>query len=86
MGRFTAVGQTSVSIDINKTVTLSLSGTWVATVVLERSVDGEKNFSVVETFTETHEANVRGVGEVFRLRVTDFTSGEIVYFLGKLEK
>ena len=85
-GRFTAGGETSGNVDINKTVTLSLSGTWVATVVLERSVDDGDSFSIVETFTEGHEASVRGVGEVFRFRVIDYTSGEVVYFLGKLEK
>ena len=85
-GRFTAVGETSGRVDVNKTVTLSLSGTWVATVVLERSVDEGESFSIVETFTEAHEALVHGVGEVFRLRVTDFTSGAIVYFLGAIEK
>ena len=85
-GVFTAVDETSKEIGVNKTITLSLSGTWVATVVLERSIDEGENFNLVETFTEVHEALVHGVGEVFRLRVTGFTSGEIVYFLEAPEK
>lgn len=80
---FTAKDQISKGIVVGGRITLSLSGTWVATVVLERSVDKEANYAVVETFTENHEAHVRGVGEVFRLRVTNFISGTIVYFLGK---
>lgn len=85
-GTFNAVGAISRALDVDKAVTLSLAGTWVATVVLERSIDEGENFNIVETFTENHEAHVNGVGEVFRLRVTAYTSGEIVYFLGKPEK
>lgn len=80
---FTAVDQVSRGITIGGLVTLSLSGTWVATVVLERSLDGGSNFNVVETFTKNHEAHVRGAGEVFRLRVTNFDSGTVAYFLGQ---
>ena len=84
--KFTAVDQVSKGINVGGTVALSLSGTWVATVVLERSMDKGGAFSLVETFTANHEARVSGLGEVFRLRVTKFTSGVIVYFLGQPER
>ena len=80
---FTGKDQKSKEINVGGAVTLSLSGIWAATVVLERSVDGGNSFNVVETFTANHEAHVRGTGEIFRLRVTEFVSGAVVYFLGK---
>lgn len=83
-GNFTANAQISQGINVEGEVTLSLSGTWVATVVLERSVNRNNNFSVVETFTANHEAHVRGTGEIFRFRVTEFRSGVVDYFLGKV--
>jgi hypothetical protein len=82
-GVLSAAGAVSVQVNVSGLVTMSLSGTWVAMVVLERSVDDVVNFNIVETFTRNHEAHVRGTGEVFRLRVTNFDSGTIIYFLGK---
>ena len=80
---FTGVDQVSVQINVGGTIALSLSGTWVATVVLERSMDKGGTFATVETFTENHEARIHGLGEVFRLRTTEFTSGVVSYFLGQ---
>ncbi len=80
---FTGKGQKSKEINVGGIITLSLSGTWDATVVLERSMTRGGSFNVVETFTANHEAHVHGTGEIFRLRVTKFTSGSVVYFLGK---
>lgn len=85
-GVLLGVDQTSVQVNVSGLVTMSLSGTWVATVVLERSMDRGITFSPVETFAANHEAHVRGLGEVFRFRVTDFTSGIVSYFLGQPEK
>ena len=82
-GAFTSKDQESKKINVDGVITLSLSGTWVATVVLERSMTRDGSFNVVETFTANHEAHVRGTGEIFRLRVTEFISGSVVYFLGK---
>ena len=83
---FTGVDQISRGINVGGDIALSLSGTWVATVVLERAMDKGDTFSAVETFTENHEARVSGLGEVFRLRVSEFTSGIITYFLGQPEQ
>lgn len=85
-GVLSGVGQTSVQVNVSGLVTMSLSGTWVATVVLERSMDRGSTFSTVETFVANHEAHIRGLGEIFRFRVTEFTSGVVSYFLGQPEK
>ncbi len=82
-GIFTAKDQVSEGFVAGGKITLSLSGTWAATVVLERSMDKGASYVVVETFVGNHEAHVRGVGEVFRLRVTNFISGVVTYFFGK---
>ena len=81
-GSFTANSQNSDGMKVNGLVTLSLSGTWVATVTLQQSLDKGTNWRTVESFIANIEVNVRGAGGLFRLATTAYTSGTVDYQLG----
>ncbi len=81
-GEFTAGSQTSEAIQINKLEPLSLSGTWVATVALQQSLDDGANYFTVESFVSNIEVNLRGSGGLFQLTTTAYTSGTVDYRIG----
>lgn len=69
-----------------KLLTLSLSGTWTGTVVLERKVEvpGETySFTAVDTYTTNQEINIEAPSNhfVYRLNCTVHGSGSIDYAL-----
>ena len=81
-GNFTANSQNSDGVEINGLVPLSLSGTWVATVDLEQSLDDAANWFVVESFVANIQVNIEGAGGLFRLSTSAYTSGTVDYQLG----
>ena len=82
-GEFTANSQTSDGMRVRKLVPLSISGTWVATIALQQSLDAGANWRTVESFIANIEVNVRGAGGLFRLTTTAYTSGTVDYQLGR---
>ena len=84
-GTFTATG---VSEQQNHSgggyLALSISGTFAATIDLERSIDGGVTYTVVESYTAATEVNVHTVSQSiqYRLNCSAYTSGSAVYFLG----
>ena len=82
-GSFTANSQSSDAMQIRGKQTLSLSGTWVATVTLEHSPDEGANFFAVETFVANIQVNIEGAGGIFRLSTTAYTSGTVDYQIGE---
>lgn len=80
-GSFTGTGS-SAATQINGRTPLSLSGTWVATVKLQRSFDSGLNWLDVDQFASNIETYVNGAGEMFRLTCSAFTSGTVAYRLG----
>ena len=78
----TAENTFSRGVILEGTFNLSLSGTWVATVTLQRSFDGGVTWLDVETFTENLErvGNSLETGVRFRfgVKTSDFTSGTVV--------
>ena len=66
---------------------LSISGTWVATVTLQRSFDGGTTWVDVETFGSNYEARIWEPedGVIYRIGVKtgDFTSGTVKVRLSK---
>ena len=65
---------------------VSLYGTWVATLILQRSFDGGANWLNVKTYN----ANIEDVGEEpednvqYRLNCTVYTSGTVTYIIGQV--
>ena len=80
-GTFTGT-TSSEAVQINGRTPLSLSGTWVATVKLQRSFDEGANWLDVDQFASNIETYVNGGGELFRLTCSAFTSGTVAYRLG----
>ncbi len=81
---FTETGQ-SAAVVLHGKFNMSLSGTWVATVALERSFDDGVTWLSVETFQSDTEAVIDApeYGVQFRLNATAFTSGTVVYRLSQ---
>lgn len=68
-----------------KMFTISISGTFDATIALQRSLDNGANWNTVESYTEATEKNVEVVSDfwVYRLRCTAFASGTAVTAFAK---
>lgn len=83
-GDLTGLGSSEVAFVTRKRYNLSVWGTFVATVQLQRSFDNGMTWLIVKSVTTPYE----GVGiEVeakvqYRIAVTQFTSGKIEYRLG----
>lgn len=78
-GTFTATG-TSSEVTISHG-DLSISGTFSATVELQRNFGG--NWVTVETITAPTELVIEpGRGQTFRLECTAYTSGTVTYAMG----
>lgn len=83
-GTFTGMGSSS-GLKIGGRCPLSLSGTWVATIKLQRSFDNGSNWLDVDTFSSNQECVINGTGELYRLTCSAFTSGTVAYRLGAPE-
>ena len=61
--------------------TLSISGTFVATIDFERSFDDGATWHIVESYTAPTESNIeaRGHGIDYRLNCSAYTSGSALY-------
>ena len=83
-GTFTATGQ-STNFAVMGKFNISLSGTWAGTVRLERSYDNGSTWVVVGSYT----SNTETIGEepetavLYRFNCTVYTSGTVVYRLGR---
>jgi hypothetical protein len=77
-GTFTATG-TSNETTVND-APISVSGTFVATVKLQRK-DGS-NWVDVKSYTSETVENLEGKGAVYRFNCSAFTSGTVNYFIG----
>ena len=83
-GTFTATGQSSEIVPPKgEAFTLSISGTFVATVLLQRTRSGG-TWRTIETYMAPTEVNVNAAGSGFfyRLNCSAFTSGTVTYFIG----
>ena len=86
-GTFTSATASS-SIEPVGDFNMSLSGTFVATVNLERSYDSGTTWVVVDTFSSTAEK----IGEEVendiphRFNATAYTSGTVTYRLGQADR
>lgn len=88
-GSFTATGNSSALMPKNKQggiesfMNVSLSGTWVGTVLLERSFDGGTTWHTYATHTANVEDKVpeSEEGVLYRLNCSAYTSGTINYRL-----
>lgn len=84
IGAFTASAQASPSFKRASGFNISLSGTWVATVNLERSFDQGATWVIVKSYT----ANAQEVVDdpspdnFYRFNCTAFTSGPVVFRIG----
>ena len=78
----TAQNQFSSSVVLTGYFNLSISGTWVATVTVQRSFDSGDTWFNVDTFTEnTQEYGLEPERDVYYrigVKTGDFTSGEVV--------
>ncbi|KKM81958.1 hypothetical protein LCGC14_1324520 [marine sediment metagenome] len=78
----TAANQMSSSVVLTGYFNLSISGTWVATVTVQRSFDSGDTWFNVDTFTEnTQEYGLEPERNVYYrvgVKTGDFTSGEVV--------
>lgn len=86
-GTFGAIGQSSeVTHPIGGWLGISISGTFAATIVLERSHDNGASWQPVsgESYTAVNESNFRSPSAHFlhRLNCTAYTSGTVIYFIG----
>ena len=83
-GTFTATGQSSTVV-LAKDFNLSLSGTFVATVAVQRSFDEGVTWKTVESYTDEIESigfePESGVN--YRLNCTAYTSGTVTYRLSR---
>ncbi len=86
-GSFTGTGNSDGGIARTGLFNLSITGTFVATVQLQRSFDGGLTFPSVEEFTAPTEktgeaaAGIGDVSVIYRVSVTNFTSGTIGFRL-----
>jgi hypothetical protein len=82
-GSFGATGQSATQTHNGGILALSLSGTFVATVVLERSFNNGATWHTLETYTSANEVNIEAASPaiVFRLNCTSYSSGTVNYFI-----
>lgn len=88
-GTFAATGSSAALMPIKKvggiekSMNLSLSGTWAGTVLTERSFDGGTTYFTVGSYTASTEARIpeSEVGVLYRLRCSVYTSGTVTYRL-----
>ena len=74
-----------LQLDVGERFTVSLSGTFVATVTLQRRLDGV-TWRDVESYTEkTEKDGLAAEGQLIRLGINsgDYTSGDAVCRIGK---
>lgn len=84
VGTLSSTGVSS-SVPISLKGSLSLIGTFDATVLLERSADGGTTWGVVDTYTAAVEATIDGskIEYLYRVRCSVYNSGNINYVLGQ---
>ncbi len=77
----TAIGSLNAitgSIACGQNATITITGVWVATVSLEKSIDGGLTWSALSTYTANQAATVQATGEtecLIRAKTTAYTSG-----------
>ena len=82
-GTFSGSGQSAAVGALANAIDISISGTFVATVTLQRSHDGGTTWNAVEAFTEATEKQVSTASSAFIYRLSCvYTSGSVVYFIG----
>ena len=84
-GTFTATGSSAgQNHSGGGLLALSISGTFVATVVLQRSLDGGSTYQDIESYTAPAEVNVEAANQsvLYRLNCSAYTSGTATYYLG----
>lgn len=82
-GSFTSTGQ-SDEVRVSGWFNLSISGTWSATVVVERSFDEGSTWVSVESFTSNAEKRGYETEDVlYRLNCTAYTSGTVSYRISR---
>ena len=82
-GSFTANTQSSTPVlaTARRMLTISLSGTWAATVALQRSFDSGSTWITVSSWTANTEVNVETHSDStvqWKLATTAYTSGTVV--------
>lgn len=89
-GAFGATGESEENYAQDGEFNLSLSGTFVATVALQRSFDQKATWVDVEEFTAVTEKtgtcsvkNPQGVPVAYRLNCSAYTSGSVVFVLNQ---
>jgi hypothetical protein len=89
-GTFGATGRSNTlsnraTLNTGKRMALSLSGTFVATVTLDRSYDAGATWHIIESYTAATEVNVETPSDQFTysLNCSAFTSGTVTYFMAK---
>lgn len=88
-GTFVATGSSAGlipvtgSFSIPRNMNISLSGTFTATVLVERSFDGGTTYHLVDTHTAIVETNIieQETSVLYRLRCSAYTDGTVVYRL-----
>lgn len=77
---FTAVGVSSSQLTVlsGRTATYTITGTFVATLILETTTNGGQSWQTVATYTGTQAALTLYVAGTFRWNCTAFTSGTAV--------
>lgn len=83
VGSFTGTGSSEALDAGRSSFSVSLSGTWSGTVVVERSFDNESTWLEVDSFTSNQElVGDEGALRVrYRLRCSSYSSGTINYVL-----
>jgi len=68
-----------------KLMTLSISGTFDATVTLDRSFDGGDTWHIVESYTIPVEKNISTPSDyfIYSLNCPTYVSGTVTYFMSK---
>jgi len=81
---FTGVGRSS-QLPGGEKMVVSVSGTFVATIDLERSSDSGSTWLTIESYTAPVEKNIESISDKFlySLNVSAFTSGTVNVLLGK---
>ena len=82
-GSFTTTGVSNSSM-IYRNFNVSVQGTFVATVDLERSFDNGTTWEVVESYTAPVSKSLNEVEALvsYRLNCSAFTSGQVNYRIG----
>lgn len=85
-GSFTAIGAgDAIRLNAGESFDYSLSGTWSATMVLERTLNNGLTYETLSTFTATAGDTVTADKTgLYRLRCSAFTSGTVVGSLSLL--